>query len=106
MNYNDIFKKYSGAKEIHALSRTKKMTKKEILFDWLVALFTPLSGIVSEADLVADMGRYFLVVGENQNKLVRVMKEELTEQVITVDCSKKKFVFNGNKFIKVRKIYG
>lgn len=104
-----VIKKYCHAKEIYLLRRTKKMTKKEIFFDWMVALFTPLPGIVEEADLVSDMGCYFLVKKESRYLLVRADKKEITERDITGLASsfeEKKFVVENNRFIKVKKIYG
>ncbi|MEE1154692.1 MAG: hypothetical protein UH241_06005 [Acutalibacteraceae bacterium] len=106
MNNKEIIKKYSGAKEIYTLMRSKKLSKKEIIFDFAVALFTPFPGIVSEADLISDMGRYYLVVDENTNKLVRVQGTEITEQELPKNYNKKSFIVNRNKFTKVGKIYG
>lgn len=106
MNNKDIIKKYSGAKKIYALMRRKKMSKKEIIFDWIVALVTPLPGIVDDVDFVSDMGAYYLVVGDNTNKLVRVMGNDVTEQVITENCKKRTFVVEDNRFVKVGKLYG
>lgn len=106
MNNKDIIKRYSDAKEIYALMRKKKLSKKEIVFDWIIALFTPLPGIVDDADFVSDMGAYYLVVGENSNKLVRVMGKDITEQVISENIKKRTFVFNGNWFMKVGKLHG
>lgn len=106
MNNKDIIKRYSDAKEIYALMREKKLSKKEIVFDWIIALFTPLPGIVDDADFVSDMGAYYLVVGENSNKLVRLMGKDITEQEISVNTNKRTFAFNGNRFVKVGKLYG
>lgn len=106
MNKNDIIKKYNSAKEIYALMRRKKMSKKEIAFDWFIALVTPLAGIVDEADKISDMGTYYLVIDENSNTLVRIMGKDITEQEIFVNCNKRTFVVNSNKFTKVAKIYG
>lgn len=106
MNKNELIKKYSGAKEIHALMRRKKMSKMEIAFDWLVFLFTPLPGVVLDADFISDMGAYYLVMGDNGNKLVRVMGKDVTEQDITVNCKKRTFIVDGNRFTKVGKLYG
>ncbi|MEE1057171.1 MAG: hypothetical protein UH239_07990 [Acutalibacteraceae bacterium] len=106
MNKNDIIKKYSGAKEIHAVMRNKKMRKKEIIFDWIIALVTPLPGIVEDVDFVSDMGTYYLIINDNTNKLVRVTGNDVTEQEISVNCKKRTFVVNGNWFTKVGKIYG
>ncbi len=106
MNNKDIIKRYSDAKEIYALMRKKKLSKKEIVFDWIIALFTSLPGIVDDADFVSDMGAYYLVMGENSNKLVRVMGKDITEQVISVNTNKRTFAFNGNWFMKVGKLNG
>lgn len=106
MNNKDIIKRYSDAKEIYALMRKKKLSKKEIVFDWIIALFTPLPGVVDDADFVSDMGAYYLVVGENSNKLVRLMGKDITEQEISVNTNKRTFAFNGNRFVKVGKLHG
>ena len=106
MKYKELTEKYSGAKEIYALRRNKQMSVKERIFDMLVFMLTPLPGIVEEADFISDLGSYYLVVGENENKLVRVQGKELTERVITADCSERTFVVDGNRFRKVREING
>lgn len=108
-NENAVIKKYSNAKAIYVLQRNRRMSKKEHVFDWLVALFTPVPGIVEEADLVADLGTYYLVVKENQYLLVRAGKEEITEKDITnsyASSKGNKFVVENNSFKKVKKIYG
>ena len=86
--------------------RKKKLSKKEIVFDWLIALFTPLPGVVDDADFISDMGAYYLVVGKNTTKLVRVMGKDITEQEISVNTKKRTFTINGNWFAKVGKLYG
>lgn len=97
----ELIAKYEGATEIYALNRKKKMTEKEKLFDAAVALFSPLPGIVEEADLVADMGTYFLVKKENQEILVRVQGEELAEEIVTGKLeykSKSVFIYDRNQY--------
>ena len=106
---NTVIKKYSNAKEIYALQRNRRLSKKDYAFDWLVALFTPAPGIVEEADFVSDLGSYYLVVKEKQYLLVRAGKEGITEKDITniyaySKCNK--FVVENNLFKKVKKIYG
>lgn len=73
MNNKELIEKYSNSKEIYALMRRKKMSKKEIIFDCIVFMLTPLPGIVEAADFISDMGAYYLVVNDNSNKLVRVI---------------------------------
>lgn len=106
MNTNNIIKLYSDAKEIYALVRKKKMSKTEIFFDFLVELFTPMPGIVDGADLVSDLGTYYLIIGDSTNKLVRVMGGDITEQELSVNCQKRTFIVNGNRFTKAGKLYG
>lgn len=106
MNYKEICEKYNGEVEIYTLLRNKKMSVKEHIFDFLVFALTPLPGIVEEADMISDLGAYYLVVGENEKKLVRVLGKELTERIITVDCSSRTFEVDGNRFRKVRRIHG
>ena len=104
-----IIKKYSIATEFYLLQRNRKMSKKEYLFDWLVALFTPIPGIVEEADIVSDMGTYFLVISEKKQLLVRTDSKENTEKDITnisVSPQDKKFIVENNRFKKVKKVYG
>lgn len=106
---NRVIKKYSNAKEIYLLQRNKQMSKKEYLFDWLVALFTPLPGIVEEADGVSDLGIYYLVMYEKKYLLVRSGRKGITEKDITNICNpseSKKFIVEGNCFKKGRKVYG
>lgn len=106
---NAVIKKYSNAKAIYVLQRNRRMSKKEYVFDFLVALFTPAPGIVEDADLLSDLGTYYLVVKEKQYLLVRAGKEEITEKDITnrYNSSKgNKFVVENNRFKKVKKIYG
>lgn len=106
---NVVIKKYSNAKAIYVLQRNRRMSKKEYVFDWLVALFTPIAGIVDGADSVSDLGTYYLVVKEKQYLLVRAGKEEITEKDITnsyTSSKGNKFVVENNRFKKVKKIYG
>lgn len=104
-----VIQKYSNATEIYLLQRNRQMSKKEHVFDFLVALFTPAPGIVEEADLVSDLAPYYLVVKEQQYLLVRAGRKEIKEKDITdlYDASQdKKFVIEDNRFKKVRKVYG
>ena len=83
------------------MQRKKKLTKKEKIFDWAVALFSPLPGIVDEADHVADMGAYFLVHKDDEEILVRVQGEEIFEETVTDKLDKKSekvFVYDGNQY--------
>lgn len=98
--------RYTDAQEIYILQRSKIMSKSEKALDWAVCLFTPLAGIVDMADAVADMGAYYLVVKQDSQLLVRLEKEELSEKDITGIGCEKKFTVDGNRFRKVRKIYG
>lgn len=104
-----VIQKYSDAKEIYLLQRNRRMNKKEHIIDFLVTMFTPASGIIEPADLLSDLGTYFLVVREKTYLLVRGEKQELAEQDITkLDGSfdEKKFVVEKNQFKKVKKVYG
>ena len=106
MKNSDIVAKYSDAKEIWLLNRKKQLTGKERIFDALTSLFSPLPGIVEEADSFADMGGYILVVKPDTQLLVRIEKDKVEEQDVTGQCDGKKFVVGQNRFLKVRKIYG
>lgn len=102
----ELIKKYEGANAIYLLTRTKKMNKAEMILDGAVALFTPLGGIVKEADTVADLGTYFLVEKNNDEILVRVQGEELTEELISgkYEMAGKKIIYGNNYFKKVKNI--
>lgn len=102
----DIIKRYEDAEEIWLLSRTKKLSAKEKVFDCAVALLSPAPGIVDMADAVADMGRYVLVVKKDAQFLVRIEREEFAEQDITGQCDGKKFTVGQNRFLKVKNIHG
>lgn len=106
MKNEKIIEKYKEAKEIYILQRSKKLNGKEKAFDWLIALISPLPGVVSEADMVADLGSYYLAVMSDCNLLVRAEKEEITDCVVEPEEIGKKFVVNNNCFKKVMKIYG
>ncbi len=107
MNQNqDIINRYPNAKEIWLLSRQKKLTKKERILDTLVGLFSPLPGIVSEADAFSDMGCYVLVVKPDGNLLVRFARNQVDEQPLTCSASERKFTVGQNIFKKVRRIHG
>lgn len=106
---NAVIQKYSNAKEIYLLQRNRQMSKKEYVFDFLVALLTPAPGIVEDADLVSDLAPYYLVVKEKQYLLVRAGRKEMTEKDITnlyETTQGKKFVVENNRFKKVKKVYG
>lgn len=102
----DIIKRYEDAEEIWLLSRTKKLSAKEKVFDSAVTLFSPAPGIVDMADAVADMGRYVLVVKKEVQLLVRIEKDEFEEQDVTGQCDGKKFSVGQNRFLKVKNIHG
>lgn len=101
MKDEELVERYKGAVAIYALQRKKKLTKKEKIFDWAVALFSPLPSIVDEADHVADMGAYFLVHKDDEEILVRVQGEEIFEETVTDKLDKKSekvFVYDGNQY--------
>ena len=103
----DIIAKYEGAKAIYALQRRKKLNGKEKAFDWAVALFSPLPGIVEEADLIADLGAYFLVVKDDEEILVRVAGEDIVEENVTgklIRKSDKRFVYEDNKYVVFKEL--
>ena len=103
---NQLLEKYSSAKEIYMLQRSKKMSLLENIIDWLVCLLTPLPGIVDEADYISDMGVYYLVVMEESDILVRQQKNELTEQKLSAHFTGRRMIWDGNVYRKVSKIYG
>ena len=101
LNEKELMRKYEGATAIYALQRRKKMSKKEHIFDFFVALFTDMPGIVEEADAVADMGAYYWVQKEGKDLLVRVGKEYVEEEDMTGKFKRKgdkKFIYDGNKY--------
>ncbi len=97
-----ISEKYRDADEIHSLQRKKVGKTREKILDALVCLFTPLAEISETADMISDMGTYFLVIRNGRELLVRAEKSEITEMDITGQCEGRKFVIYGNKFTKVR----
>ncbi len=105
---NKVIEKYVDAESIYILQRSKKMKTKHYVLDFFVALFTPLAGIMQEADIVADMGTYYLVNKDKKNLLVRVDNKEIAEKDITglCDFNAKQFVLDGNKYVKAWKVNG
>ena len=107
MNQNKmIIQKYADASEIWLLRRRKKRTKKDMLLDFAVALFSPLHGISVEADGFADMGGYLLVIRKEETLLVRMEHGSFEEQNVTGQCSGRKFLIGQNWYTKVRMIHG
>lgn len=53
MKDEELVERYKGAVAIYALERKKKLTKKEKIFDWAIALFSPLPGIVYDGNQYA-----------------------------------------------------
>lgn len=107
MKDEELVEKYKGATAIYSLMRNKKMSKKEKAFDWAVALLSPLPGIVEEADMVADMGAYFLVKKDGEELLVRVEGMEISEENITGKFEKKSdkiFIYDGNQYAAVKEL--
>ena len=97
----ELITKYEGATAIYALQRRKKLSKKEKVFDWAVALFSPLPGIVDEADMVADVGAYFWVQNASKDILVRVENGEVVEEDMTGKVNKKNdkvILYDGNQY--------
>ena len=95
-----VAEKYKDADAIYFLRRSKVKNTRSKILDTLVCLFTPFVEITETADTISDMGTYFLVIKSGRQLLVRADENDITEKDITGRCEGKKFVIDGNKFIK------
>ncbi len=97
---------YSDADEIYYLRRKKVRKTGAKILDAAVCLFTPFVEVTETADMISDMGTYYLVVKEGREILVRADNEGFEEKDITGLCEGKKFIIDGNKFTKALKLNG
>jgi transcriptional regulator with XRE-family HTH domain len=93
-SYEEILKEYyANPWEIYVLTRGKKMTKSEALFDFIVG-----SGTVELADALNDMSPYYLVKKDNLKLLVNIKDWILEAVELPIDTDEKKFEYGKNKF--------
>ncbi len=107
MNYHDEIKKaYPDAEQILHMRRTKVKKPLAKVLDAVVGLFTPVSEITETADLLSDLGVYYLVFLGGKELLVRLAKDGTEERDVTGLFDGKALVLEGNRFAKLVKIHG
>lgn len=107
MNYHDEIKKlYPDAGQILHMRRTKVKKPLAKVLDAVVGLFTPVPEITETADLISDLGVYYLVFLGGKELLVRLAKDGTEERDVTGLFDGKALVLEGNRFAKLVKIHG
>lgn len=87
--------KNPDADTIHALIRTKKMTKAETILDFLVQ-----PGIVETLDRFSELAVFYLVEKGGKQYLVKVTKDFITTNELAEKVDAKKFVIGNHKYTK------
>ena len=100
-SYSIILKEYySEPWEVYSLVRSKKMSKLEATFDFLIG-----SGTIELADALSDLSPFYLVVKDNLKMLVNIKDWTLRVYEFPSDTNIKKFVYGKNKFQICCKVY-
>lgn len=93
-SYSIILKEYYFEPwEVYSLVRSKKMSKLEATFDFLIG-----SGTIELADALSDLSPFYLVVKDNLKMLVNIKDWTLRVYELPSDTNIKKFVYGKNKF--------
>lgn len=99
-SYNKVLKKYfSSPCEIYILTRDKKMTKAEAIFDFFIG-----AGTVGLADALNDPSPYYLVKKDNLKLLANIKDWTLQVQELSNDIDEKYFVVGKNKYYRHQKL--
>lgn len=91
--------RYPQPNIIYGLSQSKKLSKLEWLFDFLVQ-----PGIVDMVHYLNEFAIWFLVKKETQKLLIKVTKEYMETRELSNLIDENKFVYENNKFVRIKKI--
>ena len=95
-SYEEVLKEYYPAPwKIYILTREKKMTKLEGIFDFIIG-----AGTIDVADALNDMSPYYLAIKDNIKLLVNIKDWVLEVKELNPDINEKKFIVDKNIFRK------
>ena len=94
--YEEVLKEYYPAPwKIYILTREKKMSKLEGIFDFIIG-----AGTIDVADALNDMSPYYLAIKDNIKLLVNIKDWVLEVKELNPDINEKKFIVDKNIFRK------
>ena len=95
-SYEEVLKEYYPAPwKIYILTREKKMSKLEGIFDFIIG-----AGTIDVADALNDMSPYYLAQKDNIKILVNIKDWVLEVIELNPDINEKKFIVDKNIFRK------
>lgn len=95
-SYEEVLKEYYPAPwKIYILTREKKMSKLEGIFDFIIG-----AGTIDVADALNDMSPYYLAIKDNIKLLVNIKDWVLEVKELNPDINEKKFIVDKNIFRK------
>ena len=95
-SYEEVLKEYYPAPwKIYILTREKKMSKLEWIFDFIIG-----AGTIDLADALNDMSPYYLVKKDNIKLLVNMKDWVLEVKELDPNINEKKFAVDKNVFRK------
>lgn len=95
-SYEEVLKEYYPAPwKIYILTREKKMSKLEGIFDFIIG-----AGTIDVADALNDMSPYYLAKKDNIKLLVNIKDWVLEVKELNPDINEKKFIVDKNIFRK------
>ena len=95
-SYEEVLKEYYPAPwKIYILTREKKMSKLEGIFDFIIG-----AGTIDVADALNDMSPYYLAQKDNIKLLVNIKDWVLEVIELNPDINEKKFIVDKNIFRK------
>ncbi len=97
-SYDKIIEKYFPAPwEVYSLVRERRLSRLENVFDFLVG-----AGTLELADSLRDLSPWLLAKNGERKMLVNIKDWVLTATPIPSDINEDKFVYDKNKFIKIK----
>ncbi len=97
-SYDKIIAKYFSAPwEVYPLVRERRLSRLENVFDFFIG-----AGTVGLADCFRDMSPWMLVKNSERKMLVNIKDWVLTARLLSKDINEDKFVFDKNKFIRIK----
>ena len=95
-SYEEVLKEYYPAPwKIYILTREKKMSKLEGIFDFIIG-----AGTIDVADALNDMSPYYLAQKDNIKLLVNIKDWVLEVKELNPNINEKKFIVDKNIFRK------
>ena len=95
-SYEEVLEEYYPAPwKIYILTREKKMSKLEGIFDFIIG-----AGTIDVADALNDMSPYYLAIKDNIKLLVNIKDWVLEVKELNPDINEKKFIVDKNIFRK------